>query len=106
MFILKNKSSKDYCQTTIRLDTETFELIKQLKKETGLSSKEILSYSSKPCDCCKAELVLAWNSKDKSVKIKRGILFQSMLKKNSTYDVSKKSGWIPHSVRSKKNKEL
>lgn len=76
---------KTYRKISLRIDEETYQMIKNLREKTGLSEREILAYSSQPCDCGPQE-VSAYNSKDKSVKIPRGILFNSLLTKYSTYD--------------------
>lgn len=78
---------KEYCLLTIRIDQNSMDIINQLREDTGLSVREIVGYSSKPCECCRAEMVTAYNSKDKSVKIKRGILFHSMLTKHGSYTI-------------------
>lgn len=80
------KDQKGYCILMIRVDPDTAFQIEKLKEETGLSVREILGYSDKTCDCCKNTQVVAFNSKDKTIKIPRGILFHALLKKHSTYE--------------------
>jgi hypothetical protein len=89
-----HKEKNGSCIVTFRVDEETGILIEKLKEETGLSIREILGYSAKTCECCKDTAVVAYNSKDKNVKIPKGILFKSLLRKNSTYDTSRRTGKI------------
>jgi hypothetical protein len=79
------KDDRGYCQVTIRIDPETASKIEELQKSTGLSIRDILGYSSKPCSCCKDVSIVAFNSQDKDVKIPRGILFTSLLTKHESY---------------------
>ena len=74
-----------YYRIDIRVDEETFDIINKLVAETGLSQREILAYSSQPCGCCPDTEITAYNSKDRNVKIPRGILFNSLLTKYGSY---------------------
>ena len=74
-----------YHRINIRVDKETFDLLKKLSLDTGLSEREILAYSSQPCGCCPDTEIAAYNSRDKTIKIPRGILFNSLLTKYGNY---------------------
>lgn len=77
---------KIYHSVILRVDDDTWELIENLKKATGLSAREILGYSSQPCKCCPDAQVRPYNSQDKAVSIKRGILYDALLTKYQSYD--------------------
>lgn len=74
-----------YYTAIMRLDKATYDLIEKLRKDTGLSIREILAYSSEPCGCCPDTEISAYNSQDKTIKIPRGILFNSLLTKYADY---------------------
>lgn len=80
-----------YNQIQIRVDSETKKQMIDLVESTGLSSKEILGYSSKPCVHCKGIYVTAHNSKDKGATIPRGILFEDWKKKYGEYNTKSKN---------------
>ena len=65
---------RKYNQVTIRLDTVTYKELLRTEMETGLSQRQIIGYSSKPCNCCTGTFVRVLGKEDKEVKIIRGIL--------------------------------
>lgn len=79
------EDKKIYHQFVLRVDEDTWNLVQKLVEDTGLSMREILGYSSQPCGCCPDTQVRAYNSKDKSISIKRGILYDALLTKYSSY---------------------
>lgn len=81
--VYKGVSIYKYNELHIRVDCETKKMLIDQSETTGLSIREILGYSSKHCDCCKGMNVIAYNSKEKQIGIPRGILYKSLLKKNS-----------------------
>jgi hypothetical protein len=87
---MSEKQKSKYCQIVIRISQEEFDIIQGIREKTSLSYREIVGYSSKPCDCCKGLDVVAYNSQDKNVKIKRGLLFHSLLHKYGHYTKTKK----------------
>lgn len=89
------RDKKGYFTIQLRIDRVTAELIQKLKEDTGLSIREIVGYSDKACECCKNISIVAFNSKDKTVKIPRGILFQALQRKNSTYEKSPRDSKDP-----------
>lgn len=79
-------AEKNYYTLRLRVDEETWNLVKKLSEDTGLSMREIVGYSSQPCGCCPDTQVRAYNSKDRSISIKRGILYDALLTKYQSYD--------------------
>jgi hypothetical protein len=77
---------KSYFQITLRIDEETYHELEQIRKDTGLSLREIVAWSSEPCPCCPDVDVHAYTGKSSIVRIRRGILFNSLLTKYQTYD--------------------
>lgn len=75
-----------YFNFIMRIDEETHNLLEKLQRETGLSKREILGYSSQPCGPCGKEDVHVFTKTHKTMAIPRGILFASMLTKHSGYE--------------------
>lgn len=78
-----------YINFVMRIDSATAELLEKLHEETGLSKRDILGFSSKPCGPCGEESVSVFTKKHKTMQIPRGILFNSMLTKHSEYQKKK-----------------
>ena len=58
----------------LRVSRSVMKRIIDAKIDTGLSVREVLEYSGKPCECCKDINVTVYNKQNNSVQIKRGIL--------------------------------
>jgi hypothetical protein len=80
---MSNKSK--YPSLNIRMDETTDKLLIELEQQTGLSKREIVAYSSQPCVPCDKDFVSVLGKDDKIVKIPRGILYNSMMQKHSSY---------------------
>jgi len=81
---------KKYFRIDLRVDEETFKLVEKLSSDTGLTQREILSYSSKPCTPCGEKEIMVFNHRErKTVAIPVGILFNSLKMKHSVYDNKK-----------------
>lgn len=65
---------RKYPSLRIRVDQLTMRDIIDARIDTGMSDRQILGYSSCPCDSCKNISVQAYNNADKKVEIKRGLL--------------------------------
>lgn len=72
---------RKYPMLRIRVDVTTYKEIIDARIDTGLSDRQILGYSSKPCESCKTSKVFAFNSEDEKVEVKRGILSKFIPKK-------------------------
>lgn len=58
----------------IRLDPISYKELIETEFATGLSQRQILGYSSLPCNCCKETFVHTYTDNKGEVKIKRGLL--------------------------------
>ena len=63
-----------YNKLQIRVSQSEYKKFIDAKLDLGLSTREVLEFSGRPCDCCRDTEVLVFNKKDSPVKIKRGIL--------------------------------
>lgn len=65
---------KDHPMIKLRVSQFEFKKFVDAKLDLGLSAREFLEYSGKPCTHCVDSEVIAYNKKDIEVKVKRGIL--------------------------------
>ena len=63
-----------YNHIGIKLDPITYKELLRAEIETGLSQRQILGYSSRPCKLCEGAFVRVLNSNSMEVKIIRGLL--------------------------------
>ena len=68
---IKIRKSNKYM---LRIGAPLFKFLILESERTGLPISKILAFSSKPCERCSQIEVIAYNSKDEEVRIKRGIL--------------------------------
>jgi len=71
--IYKGVPIRKYPDLRIAIDVITAKQIIDIQKETNLSTRKILSYSARPCDCCTGVNVVVCIH-DKNIEIPRGIL--------------------------------
>lgn len=64
-----------YKTIRIRVNDEEF-LQFQKYKNLGLSERDILEATCRPCERCENTEVIVFNKKNESIKVKRGILFR------------------------------
>lgn len=70
-----------YPVVRFRVSVPVMKEIIDARLDTGLSDRQILGYSSKPCDACIGIKVSTYNSNDDVVEVKRGILSKFIPKK-------------------------
>lgn len=63
-----------YNRITLRLDPISYKELIKAESESGLSQRQILGYSSRPCNCCNGTFVRVLGKDDNEVKIARGLL--------------------------------
>lgn len=78
-----------YHKLTIRIDEKTNDLLEELHKNTKLSKRDILGFSSQPCIPCQDNEVRVFTKERKTMLIPRGILFNSMMTKHNGYERKK-----------------
>lgn len=75
--LASNKPPSDkedkYPRIYIRVSPQEAKMFKQFQ-EQGLSARDIICHSSRPCKCCQGIDVIAYDKQDNVIKIKRGIL--------------------------------
>lgn len=75
LFMSDKKEVKKYPQIIVRISVYEEKLFKQLKKDHNMSAREVLEYSSCPCEKCKGSKVIAYDKEDGSpIEIPRGII--------------------------------
>lgn len=63
-----------YNKVQIRLDPISYKELIQAEVDSKLSQRQILGYSSKPCNCCTGTFVRVLGKDGNEVKIIRGLL--------------------------------
>lgn len=70
----KGRNIRKYNTIYLRLTESEYKKFIDAKEKYGLSEREILELSGKPCECCKNTEVISYNKNDDPIYIKRGIL--------------------------------
>lgn len=65
---------KPYNRIYLRVSQFEFKKFIDAKLDLGLSAREFLEYSGKPCEHCINTEVLVYDKDDNAIKVKRGIL--------------------------------
>jgi len=73
-YVYRGIEIQKYPRINIRVDQITMQEIIDASIESGMSYREILGYSSRPCECCQNKGVVVFDRKDQKITIKRGIL--------------------------------
>ena len=68
------KPIRKYNFIIFRADPATYKQLLEIQFSTGLSSRQIIGYSSMPCKCCNETFVNVYTDQHGEVKIKRGFL--------------------------------
>lgn len=70
----KGRNIRKYNTINIRLSPTEYKKFIDAKMDYGLSERDLLEISGRPCDCCKNTDVISYDKNDDPIYIKRGIL--------------------------------
>ena len=73
-FVYKGEKVRRYPEVLVRVDQITMRELIDASEETGMSFREIIGYSARPCECCMNKGVTVYDKSDKPKQIKRGIM--------------------------------
>lgn len=65
---------RTYNQIILRVSQYEFKKFIDFKLDSRLSARDVIEATGQPCQCCKGSSVIAYNNRDESVEIKRGLL--------------------------------
>lgn len=73
--VYKGREVRKYNTLRIRVSQWEFKQFIDAKEELGLSERQVIENSNRPCECCKGiEVTLMNKKKTKTITIKKGLL--------------------------------